>query len=751
MSDFWRRELNASQLEAVEYCDGPSLVIAGAGSGKTRVLTYKIAYLIQEKHISPYEIMALTFTNKAAKEMNERIAKIVGNEEIQHLWSGTFHSIFARILRRECERIDFQQNFTIYDSADSKSLLKTIIKEMALDDKLYKPGIVQGRISDAKNRLVFPEDYANDKDAERRDSADGIPALPRIYSTYAQRCRQANAMDFDDLLLYTYQLFRDNPDVRERYKNRYRYILVDEYQDTNYAQHQIICQLTEPGSSICVVGDDAQSIYAFRGANIDNILNFTRQFPTAITVKLERNYRSTQNIVNAANSIIGHNARQIPKTVYSENALGSPIRIMPTNSDREEAAKIVGEIRRLARYEHLSYNDMAILYRVNALSRSFEDEMRKQGIPYRIYGGLSFYQRKEIKDIISYFRLLCNEHDEEAFRRVVNYPARGIGKTTLENLQGCARAHGASLWQVATSPETYGFKASRGLTAIREFCALILRLREFMESHSAYDVAVQVLTLSNMRADLYSSREAEYLSKQENIEELLSSIKSLEEDSLEQTGNSFVSISDYLSQVSLLTDTEGNTDSEERVTLMTIHAAKGLEYNTVFLVGVEEDVFPGSQAMYPRQMEEERRLFYVAVTRAKERCFMSFARSRFRYGSVEYSEPSRFIREIDARYVELDNGNRRTTPTPSQNSILRHTPIAPPHPRPLSQVQTSHVSTTATSSGSYSAGQRVEHERFGQGTILSIEGAGTNLCAIVEFDAVGTKKLLLKFARLSLI
>lgn len=761
MSDFWSQSLNPSQLEAVQYCEGPSLVIAGAGSGKTRVLTYKIAYLMREWHVSPLEILALTFTNKAAREMNSRIAQIVGSEEVLQLWSGTFHSIFSRILRRECERIGFSSNFTIYDSSDSRSLLKLIIKEMLLNEKDYKPAVVQSRISEAKNLLMEPGQYAASSEIMKRDQMDNLGQIAKIYATYFERCRRANAMDFDDLLLYTYQLFRDNPDLAERYKRRYRYILVDEYQDTNYAQHQIIRQLTNSDSSICVVGDDAQSIYAFRGAKIDNILRFTEQYPTARTIKLERNYRSTQSIVNAANSIISHNARQIPKTVYSEQAVGSPLQLLPCVSDREEAAKVVGEIRRLVRYEHVPYNDIAILYRVNALSRSFEDEMRKQGLPYRIYGGLSFYQRKEIKDVIAYFRLLCNEHDEEAFRRVVNYPARGIGKTTLENLMSTARAHGASLWQVATDPVRYGFNAGRSQNKISSFCQLILELREFMESHGAYDVASEVIKRSGIAADVYSDRDAEHLSKQENLEELLGSVRAMEQEVLEQTGNALVPLSDYLSQVSLLTDTENDSDTQDRITLMTIHAAKGLEYNAIFLVGVEDSIFPGSQAMFPMQMEEERRLFYVAVTRAKERCYLSYASMRYRYGQQEYSEPSRFLLEVDKKYLAVSqpvrsSGVVRTeAPVRPQFPTFSRTDRSTNHnvqstPSRLQRIPSTRHQTATTSGGGFATGQRVVHDRFGEGVIVGMEGSGDSLSAIVNFDAVGQKKLLLKFARLQL-
>ena len=643
--------LNPAQLAAVEYCDGPSLVIAGAGSGKTRVLTYKIAYLLQNG-MEAWQILALTFTNKAAREMNSRIAEIVGDESLKGLWSGTFHSIFARLLRRESEKIGFQPNFTIYDSDDSKALIKLIIKEMGLDDKKYQPKHIQNLISEAKNRLVLPETYAQLSQVMQRDKNNDIPETYKIYKQYFLRCKQANVMDFDDLLLYTFLLFRDNDDVRQRYQQRFEYILVDEYQDTNFAQHTIIGQLTSADSRICVVGDDAQSIYAFRGANIDNILDFTKRYPTARTIKLERNYRSTQNIVNAANSIISHNQRQIPKRVYSENAEGESLHLIKAVSDREEAAKVTGEILRLHRREGVAYSDMAILYRINALSRAFEEEFNRQGIPYRIYGGQSFYQRKEIKDVVAYFRLIVNPHDEEAFRRVVNYPTRGIGNTSMEKLIVCARSHGASLWDVASQPGKYGFNIGKTTYKILSFCDLINSWRESLDDISAYDLAARVVRESGIMAEFFGKKDPELVSKRENIDELLGAIRAFENEVLEETGDEKASLVDFLQQVSLLSSTEEDSGESDmpKVTLMTIHASKGLEYNTIFVAGMEDEIFPGGIEMSPRELEEERRLFYVAVTRAKEHCFLSYANSRFRYGKFEQGMPSRFLNDVDEQF-----------------------------------------------------------------------------------------------------
>lgn len=783
---FWQEQLNSSQWDAVRKCDGPLLVIAGAGSGKTRVLTFKVAYLLEHGY-RPWEVLALTFTNKAAKEMNNRITQIVGDSTANGLWSGTFHSIFAKILRIECDAIGYKHDFTIYDTADQRSLLKTIIKEMQLDDKVYKPNIVSNRISDAKNRLMLPEQYAADEELIAHDRMNNIGEVHHIYTTYWQRCRTAGAMDFDDLLLYTYLLFDRAQDIRLKYANRFRYILVDEYQDTNYAQHMIISQLTRENHHICVVGDDAQSIYSFRGANIDNILHFNRQFPELQTVKLERNYRSTQRIVEAANSIIAHNRGQIQKKVYSENEEGECLTVMATASDKEEAAKVCGTIGRLRRTEGVGLDEMAILYRTNAQSRSFEDALRQRNIPYRIYGGLSFYQRKEIKDILAYFRLLTNLDDEEAFKRIVNYPARGIGNTTLQKIFTASREHNASLWAVAEQPTHFGVDLNRGILAkLESFSNLILEFRAKSQNISAYDLAVEIIVSSGIKGDLAHEEGPEGESKRENVEELLGSIKAFEKERLEESGQVYTSLTDYLSQVALLTDQDQKDDGTPKVTLMTIHAAKGLEYKTIFVTGLEQDLFPAaSAAMFPREMEEERRLFYVAVTRAKQFCFLTYAKTRFRFGSFEYCEESQFIREIDKRYIQHDGDSFDRTAlgtTPSHRAslfgqqqqvrranIFGDNPMPTSSPRPsFTPTQSATPTRTLRRAGSFAStpatraateakakslqiGTIIQHERFGKGKVIALEGSGDGSKAQVEFENCGTKNLLLKFAKFTVV
>lgn len=796
-------ELNEAQLEAVTYCDGPSLVIAGAGSGKTRVLTYKIAHLLT-LGLEPWRILALTFTNKAAREMNTRIAQICGGEGTRQLWSGTFHSLFARILRIEHERIGFPADFTIYDSTDSRSLLKAIVKEMGLDEKTYKPATVAGRISEAKNRLITAEEYARDASVSRRDSADNLGETGKIYTRYQQRLHAAAAMDFDDLLVRTYYLLRDNADVRQRYKDRFAYILVDEYQDTNHAQHQILSLLTDPTSRICVVGDDAQSIYGFRGADISNILQFTEQYPTARVVKLECNYRSTGCIVGAANSIIAKNRHQLPKKVYSAGEEGEKIHVFSANTDKEEATKVAANIVRLHR-KGIDYSDIALLYRTNSQSRSFEEIFQGASIPYRIYGGLSFYQRKEIKDVIGYFRLVCNPDDEEAFRRIVNYPARGIGATTLTRLQTSAAAADKSLWEVACNPSAYGLQLNRGaLGKIADFCQLILGFREQLSKVGAYDLATQIVRKSGIGADITVDRSPENVARQENVDELLGSIRSYEKEMLEEQGREVVPLNEFLSTVSLLTDTDTEDDNTPKVTLMTVHAAKGLEFDAVFVTGLEDELFPNANAkLFPREMEEERRLFYVAVTRAKRFCYLSYAATRFRFGSLQFSEISPFIGEIDAEYLDRSDRAARPASNPwgartlyATGSPVASSPYATrrpaenaypsqsrayasqshPHPsyssaspyssggnmralgrRPKDTGASSPAQAGATASAqsvticgrTVSVGTRLLHDRFGAGVVIGCEGSGDSAKVRVRFAAAGEKNLLVKFAQFS--
>lgn len=648
-------ELNESQRKAVEYCDGPSLVIAGAGSGKTRVLTYKIAYLI-EKGLAPYHILALTFTNKAAKEMKERITTLVGSKKAYNLRMGTFHSVFSKILRVEAAKINYDSNFTIYDESDSRSLLKTIIKGMGLDEKVYKPATVHGFISIAKNHLITAEAYAGDRAALERDKARRMPEVSKIYIAYNTRCRQANAMDFDDLLLNTYLLFKNHTDVAGKYAEQFQYILVDEYQDTNYVQVAIVQQLAMRHRRVCVVGDDYQSIYSFRGANIDNILDFKKKFENAKLFKLERNYRSTQCIVQAANSLMKHNERQIPKEVYSKEDEGHKIVYKPCYSDKEEAMVVMNELKHLKAQENFAYNDFAILYRTNSQSRSFEDELRRNAIPYRIYGGLSFYQRKEIKDIIAYFRLTVNQHDEEAFRRIINYPARGIGNTTLHKITQCAEENGISLWEVINAPETYGLNVNKGtISKLSDFVSLISGFVRKVPTTDAYELGKEIIKTSGLSAELYANKEPEDLVKQENLEEFLSAMHAFVEANLEEGREDETYLTDFLREVALYSDLDKEDDGAPKVTLMTIHAAKGLEFPIVFIVGVEENIFPSPMsANSKRELEEERRLFYVAITRAKKHCVITNARNRFRYGTMQFDTPSRFLKDIDTKFVELD-------------------------------------------------------------------------------------------------
>lgn len=803
-------DLNDAQRAAVEYIDGPSLVIAGAGSGKTRVLTYKIAYLLSQG-MKPWSIMALTFTNKAAREMKERIGKLVGDDLAQHLYMGTFHSIFSRILRAEAEHIGFNNNFTIYDESDSRSLLKAIIKEMGLDDKAYKPAAVHARISMAKNNLVTAEAYDSDPAILEQNKRAKMPAIGKIYVAYVQRCRQANAMDFDDLLMLTFQLFRDHEEIRQKYAGRFDYILVDEYQDTNHVQMSIVMQLCKEKLRVCAVGDDSQSIYSFRGANIDNILNYQKQLPGTQLFKLEQNYRSTQTIVEAANSLIHHNRNQIQKEVFSKNDKGEKILYKPAYSDKEEALIVAKNIQRIKRQDDCGYDQFAILYRTNAQSRSFEEEFRKQGIPYRIYGGLSFYQRKEIKDIIAYFRLVANPDDEEAFKRIINYPARGIGATTVMKIADCAHQNQVSFWEVIGNVEHYGLNVNKGTqTKLENFRLLISSFIDRSHTLDVYELGDAIIRESRISEDIMSGKNADDLARQENLEEFLSGMQTFVAGRQEEGRMDEAYLTDYLQDVALLTDADSEGEKDEpRVSLMTVHAAKGLEFATVFVVGLEENIFPSPlAAISVRELEEERRLLYVAITRAEKHCILTNAKNRFRYGKMEFDNPSRFIDEIDASLIEggeeipessfggerssfggygsssrygSDGGYGGRMPWDRDRSgygreYQNAKPVASQFmadPKPSFKsvrvvnavhrimgdtASSSSVASAASSAsnassvaGSLSEGCRIEHQRFGIGTVLKIEGTGENTKATVEFQNAGTKQLLLKFAKFTIL
>ena len=831
------KDLNEAQRAAVEYIDGPSLVIAGAGSGKTRVLTYKIAYLLSQG-MKPWSIMALTFTNKAAREMKERIGKLVGNDLAQHLYMGTFHSIFSRILRAEAEHIGFNNNFTIYDESDSRSLIKAIVKEMGLDDKKYKPAAVHAKISMAKNNLMSAAAYESDAAIFEQNKRAQMPEVGKIFVAYVQRCKQANAMDFDDLLTLTYQLFREHEDIRHKYAARFDYVLVDEYQDTNHVQMSIVMQLCQEKQRVCAVGDDSQSIYSFRGANIDNILNYQRQFQGTRLFKLEQNYRSTQTIVEAANSLIKHNRNQIPKDVFSENAKGEKIQYKPAYSDKEEAVIVAKDVKRIRREDGCQYSDFAILYRTNAQSRSFEEEFRKQGIPYRIYGGLSFYQRKEIKDIIAYFRLVANPDDEEAIKRIINYPARGIGATTVLKIADCAHQNQVSFWEVIGAPERYGLAVNKGtMNKLETFRLLISSFIERAQTTDVYELGDAIIKESGISQDIMSGKDADDLARQENLEEFLSGMSAFVEERREEGRFDELFLQDYLQDVALLTDADSDGDKDEpRVSLMTVHAAKGLEFPTVFVVGLEENIFPSPlSAASLRELEEERRLLYVAITRAEKHCILTNAKNRWRYGKMEFDNPSRFIDEIDGKLIDsLDEAGgslfgsmsdqpewaraqrprrpwedaeqpryssryQNSKPVASQfvadpkpslfddepetsrtsgrssvsgrsslsegnfksvralNAAKRYMETHSSHPasRGTGSSAASVSSSTASSAGSSSCGlqegMKIEHQRFGRGTVLKIEGTGENTKATVEFVHSGTKQLLLKYAKFTVV
>ncbi|MBO5824085.1 MAG: UvrD-helicase domain-containing protein [Prevotella sp.] len=776
--------LNENQRAAVEYCDGPQLVIAGAGSGKTRVLTFKIAYLLDYHKMKPWNILALTFTNKAAAEMKERVSRIGGLTDVRYLNMGTFHSVFSRILRAEAEKLGYNSNFTIYDQSDSRSLIKSIVKEMALDDKVYKASTIGDTISMAKNRLITSRQYASDIRLVQADAMRKMPELSNIYIRYADRCRQANAMDFDDLLLNTYLLFANHEDVRLKYADRFKYVLVDEYQDTNYAQQTIVLQLTKEHHNVCVVGDDAQSIYGFRGANIDNILNFNKFYSDAKMFKLEQNYRSTQLIVKAANSLISHNQHQIPKEVFSENDSGEKLVLKHAYSDKEEAVIVCNEIKRIRRIEKCDWSDFAILYRTNSQSRSFEEYMLKEGIPYRIFGGLSFYQRKEIKDTLAYFRVVANPDDEEALKRIINYPTRGIGDTTLNKIINAATSNNVSLWSVLSQPSAYNVELNKGtLAKLDAFRQLVGSWIERLSTDDAYTLGHAIVTESGISKDIYSGREPEDLSRQQNLEEFLGGMQDFVETRKEEGLDEHISMSDYLQEVALLTDLDdSDKDSETKVSLMTVHSAKGLEFPTVFIVGLEENIFPSPMSCNSmRELEEERRLLYVAITRAEKHCIMTTAQNRFRYGRVEFDTPSRFIKDIDKRFISVESsgggesrfsshsGSWMQNPRPVATQfkadprprLVGATPSQPPvdpfsdsfkrQLRKVSSVSSSYQSTSIPSNGTLTSGMTIEHQRFGIGKVLKVEGSGENQKATVEFRNVGTKQLLLKFAKYKII
>ena len=796
----YEEELNAAQLAAVQYCDGPSLVIAGAGSGKTRVLTYKIAYLL-EHGFEPWSILALTFTNKAAGEMKERIAAKVGERAASMLWMGTFHSVFSKILRREAHLIGYTPQFTIYDQSDSRSLVKSIVKEMGLDEKLYKPNVVAERISGAKSALVSARDYENDNGLRGDDVRARIPSTYEIYKRYDERCRLANAMDFDDLLVNTYRLFKEHPEVLEQYVSRFRYVLVDEFQDTNYVQGCIVWQLTEARRAICVVGDDAQSIYSFRGANIGNILGFTERYGGAKIFKLEQNYRSTKMIVNAANSLIERNREQIRKNVYSERGEGEPLALYSAYSDFEEGEIVANKIADLRRRGGLQFSDFAILYRTNAQSRIFEEAFRKRAFPYRIFGGLSFYQRKEIKDVIAYFRLICNKDDEEAFKRIINYPARGIGDKTIQKVKEYAMEHGMSLWDAIANPLAGILDISKGtLAKLQGFVNLIDGFAVIAAEKNALEVAKKVLRDSGISAEIARDSTVEGKARQENVEELVNGIADFVDMRMEE-GNTHAGLVDFLSDVSLMSDLDSDdSDSTDRIALMTVHSAKGLEFPAVFIVGLEEELFPNQCAQSSlREMEEERRLFYVAITRAKDHCILSFAKSRYRYGQFGFCEPSRFIKEIDARYMAMQGGVQQRLQQQSSfrnggmsgrtNSAFQRQPGASASPQAPRFSQEQRTVSFGRSEGqapakrviqatsllggtgnlrrvkdverdfyapksnhsALSVGMIVQHDRFGVGEVQATEGVGENAKATIRFRNAGVKTLLLKFAKLKTI
>lgn len=785
--------LNDQQLEAVEHTEGPLMIVAGAGSGKTKVLTTRIAHLLA-KGVDAFNILALTFTNKAAAEMKERIEKILGNNEARNLYIGTFHSVFARILRAEAHRIGYPNNFTIYDTDDSRSVLKTVINELNLDDKHYKPNVVHNRISQAKNALVGPVEYAADYYIQQEDMRSNRPAIAQVYAAYAARCFKNGAMDFDDLLLKMYELLRDFPPVLHKYQHKFKYILIDEYQDTNPVQYQIAKLLAAVHENICVVGDDAQSIYSFRGATIENILQFEKDYDDVKIIKLEQNYRSTQNILNVANAVIQNNKGQIPKLLWTQNEGGEKIRLVRTMTDNDEGRFVADTIQEQKLRNHYYNKDVAILYRTNAQSRAFEESLRRMGIPYRIYGGISFYQRKEIKDFLAYLRVIVNTRDEEALKRIINYPIRGIGKTTVEKAVIYANEQRLTFWEVLSRAGEFGFKGA-ALEAINNFVTMIRYFQSLLNDKNAYEVAVQVGKHTNIIKDLFSDKTTEGIARYENIQELLNSIKEwvdsrqsvpeIDEDGVvinegdQKTGT----LGTYLQQITLLTDADDDKGDNDVVKLMTIHAAKGLEFPVVFVGGVEETIFPSGLSINTREeLEEERRLFYVAVTRAKHRLWLTYANARYRFGNLVQNEPSRFLEELPAEHIDksyagggarnqtdlrgagsafarmhrgfgneyndVRDAERRYGPPPKKDnkpSYLQQ----PPAPKVVEHTPSADFVPSDTSN--LQAGQKVEHQKFGFGTVTKVEGSKQNPIATVTFDRNGEKKIMLNYAKLRII
>jgi DNA helicase-2/ATP-dependent DNA helicase PcrA len=753
------KDLNHEQYEAVVHTEGPSMVIAGAGSGKTRVLTYRVAYLLQ-KGVDPFNVLALTFTNKAAREMKERVIRLIGDGEARNVWMGTFHSVFAKILRIDGQHLGYPSHFTIYDTDDSKKLIRNIIGEMDLDPKTYVPNYVRNRISMAKSHLISPEGYAEDSDIQAADESIAKPRIKEIYAAYNLRLKRSDAMDFDDLLFNTFLLFRDFPEVLHKYQQKFRYILVDEYQDTNQAQYLIVKKLAAKTENLCVVGDDAQSIYAFRGANIQNILNFRKDYPDYKLFKLEQNYRSTQNIVKAANKVITFNKEQIKKTVWTENDEGEKIGFIKATSDNEEGKLVADAIFSIKMNQQRPNSDFAILYRTNAQSRAMEEALRKLNIPYRIYGGQSFYNRKEIKDLLAYFRLVINHNDEEALQRAIATPSRGIGKTTLQRIHVAADEHHVSMWEVMNQPLDYGVKVNTGLrNKLLAFVTMIKSFAAEMKKKEAFEVATLIANSSGLVRMFRDEDTPEAVSRVENIEELLNSVKEFSErgaEAHEGDLESQGSLEEFMQEVALFTDADKEEEGDnDKVALMTIHAAKGLEFPYVFIVGLEENLFPGVQSISTRaDLEEERRLFYVALTRAMTKVTLSYAESRYRWGQFSFSEPSRFLDEIDESLLDIPHKAALKTAPAGATGSAHQSPR--PVPRHLKSVQSVSDSTKARSfdaddTQGLMAGMEVEHSKFGKGKVVSVEGSGPNKKATVFFAGVGNKNLLLRFARLKIL